>query len=169
LFGLALTLTVGACSKPYDGVSDADREQQAKQAALDAASQHGLKMTEKTYLPGKKAWAVDMKGLTVTDDMFHKLKDAGQIAELDLSDSTVTDTQLALIRDLGVGAVLFKLDLSNTKVTDTGLGYLEGLPLLANIKATGTAITAAGADQYKNARANNPKVLAQFRNATITR
>jgi len=34
---------------------------------------------------------------TVTDDMFHKLKDAGQIAELDLSDSTVTNAQLALI------------------------------------------------------------------------
>ncbi|QJW95527.1 hypothetical protein [Frigoriglobus tundricola] len=168
VFGIALALTVGACSKPYDGVSDADRELQAKQAALDAAAQQGFKMTEKTY-PLGKAWVVDMKGATVTDDTLRKLKGAGHVAELDLSRSTVTDAHLALIRELGIGTTLFRLDLSHTGVTDAGLGHLEGLPFLVNINASGTAITAAGVDHYKSARANNPQVNAQFRNATITR
>ena len=92
-FVLAVLVAAG-CSKPYDGVSDYDREMQAKQAAADAAKSQGLKMTEKTY-PLGKAWVVDMKGMTVADDHIQKLKDAGRVAELDLSKSTVTDAHLA--------------------------------------------------------------------------
>src|SRR6476659_7871906 len=77
-------LVFASCKKPYDGVSDYDREQQAKQAAADAARSQGLKMTEKDY-PLGKAWVVDMKGMTVADEHIQKLKDAGRVAELDLS------------------------------------------------------------------------------------
>ena len=168
VFGIALALTVGACSKPYDGVSDADRELQAKQAARDAVTQQGIKSTEKTY-PLGKAFVVDMKGATVTDDAIRALKGMGRVAELDLSRSTITDAQLGLIRELGVGTTLFKLDISHTGVTDVGLGHLDGLPLLVNITATGTAITAAGVEKYKSVRVNSQQITTQFRNATITR
>jgi hypothetical protein len=168
VFPVALVLLVSACSKPYDGVSDADRELQAKQAALDAAKSAGLKCTEKTY-PLGKAWVVDMKGLTVTEDHFKRLKEAGNVSEIDLSRSTITDDQLGQMREIGVCATLYKLNLSDTAITDAGLQKLEGLGLLIDINVRGTKVTQAGADRYKAARKDNPQIGPNFRNATVTR
>lgn len=164
----ALAIVVPACSKPYDGVSDYDREQQAKQAAAEAAKSAGLKMTEKTY-PLGKAWAVDMQGMTVADDHFKRLKEAGNVAELDLSKSTITDDLLGRMRELGACTTVYKLNLSNTAVTDAGLQKLEGLPFLINVDVRGTKVTQAGADRYKSSRTNNPQIGSNFRNATVTR
>jgi hypothetical protein len=164
---LAVLLLAG-CGKPYDGVSDYDREQMAKQAAAEAARNSGLKMTEKTY-PLGKGWVVDMKGMTVTQDHFRQLKAVGNVAELDLSGSTITDDQLGQLREAGAIATLFKIDLSHTAVTDAGLEKLEGLPLLANVIVTGTKVTAAGAEKYKKSRTDNPQILPQLRNANVVR
>ena len=164
----ALAALVPACSKPYDGVSDYDREQQAKQAAADAAKSAGLKMTEKTY-PLGKAWVVDMKGMTVTEEHFRKLKEAGHVAEIDLSKSTITDDQLGRMRESGVCATLYKLNLSDTGVTDAGLQKLEGLGFLIDLNVRGTKVTQAGADRYKSVRVNDPQLGPNFRNATVTR
>jgi hypothetical protein len=164
----ALAVIVPACSKPYDGVSDADREMQAKQAATEAAKSSGLKMTEKTY-PQGKGWVVGMKGMTVTEDHFKQLKDAGHVAELDLSKSTITDELLGRMRELGAAATLYKLDLSDTAVTDAGLQKLEGLPFLIVLNVRGTKVTQAGADRYKASRKGNPQIGPNFRNATVTR
>jgi hypothetical protein len=164
----ALAVLVPSCSKPYDGVSDYDREQQAKQAAAEAAKGSGLKMTEKTY-PLGKAWVVDMQGMTVSDDHFKRLKEAGNVAELDLSKSTITDDQLGRMRELGACTTLYKLNLSNTAVTDAGLQKMEGLPFLINVNARGTKVTQAGVDRYKGSRANNPQIGPNFRTATVTR
>jgi hypothetical protein len=164
----ALAVLVPACSKPYDGVSDYDREQQAKQAAADAAKSAGLKMTEKTY-PLGKAWVVDMKGMTVTEEHFKRLKEAGNVAELDLSKSTITDNQLGQMRELGAATTLYKLDLTDTGVTDAGLQKLEGLPFLIVLNVRGTKITPAGVERYKSVRKDNPQIGPDFRNATVTR
>jgi hypothetical protein len=164
----ALAVLVPSCSKPYDGVSDYEREQQAKQAAAEAAKSAGLKMTEKTY-PLGKAWAVDMKGMTVTEDHFKRLQEAGHVAELDLSKSTITDDQLGQMRELGAAATLYKLDLSGTAVTDAGLQKLEGLPFLIVLNVRGTKVTQAGAERYKASRKDNPQIGPNFQNATVTR
>jgi hypothetical protein len=161
-------LALAGCGKSYDGVSDYDREQQAKQAAADAAKSQGLKMTEKTY-PLGKAWVVDMKGMAVSDDLFRRLKEAGRVAELDLSKSTVTDAHLALMRETGVATTLYRLDLSHTGVTDAGLEKLEGLPFLVHLNVTDTKVTAAGVARYKKARENNPQIMPEFRPASVTR
>jgi hypothetical protein len=161
-------LALAGCGKSYDGVSDYDREQQAKQAAAEAARNSGLKMTEKNY-PLGKGWVVDMKGLTVTEDHFRQLKAVGNVAELDLSRSTITDDQLGRMRELGAAATLFKIDLSHTAVTDAGLEKLEGLPLLANVTVTGTKVTPAGAEKYKKSRLENPQILPQLRYTNVVR
>jgi hypothetical protein len=168
LISFALAALAVGCSKPYDGVSEADRIEMAKQAAVESAKASGLKMTEKTY-PRGKAWVVDMKGAAVTDDLVEKLREAGRVAEIDLSNSTVTDAHLALMREKGVSLTFYRVDLSNTAVTDAGLEKLEGLPFLVNLKLTGTRVTQAGVDRFKKARLNNPDVQPQFRQASVTR
>lgn len=165
---LLAALALAGCSKPYDGVSDYDREQQAKQAAAEAARSQGLKMTERTY-PLGKGWVVDMKGVTVTEELLQRLKEAGNVAELDMSRSTVTDELIGRMRELGVANTLFRLNLSHTPVTDAALEKLEGVPLLVNVTVTGTRVTAAGAERYKQSRKNNPQLMEQLRNANVVR
>ena len=107
--------------------------------------------------------------MTVTVDLLRKLKEVGNVAELDLSRSTVTDDSLGQMRDIGAAATLFKLDLSHTAVTDAGLEKLEGLPLLVNVTVTGTKVTAAGAEKYKQSRKNNPQIMEKLRYANVVR
>jgi hypothetical protein len=164
----AVLFVLAGCSKPYDGVSDADREMQARQAAADSAKSQGIKVTEKTY-PLGKAWVVDMEGIKVTEEHIQKLKELGRIAELDLSKSTVTDDHLAALRDSGAVTTLFRLDLSDTAVTDAGLARLEGLPFLVDVKASGSRITAAGVAKYKKSRQGNSQIQPRFQNATVAR
>jgi hypothetical protein len=161
-------VALAGCGKPYDGVSDYDREQMARQAAAEAARAQGLQMTEKNY-PLGKGWVVDMKGMTVTEGHFRRLKEVVNVAELDLSKSTITDDQLGQMREVGAAATLFKIDLSHTQVTDAGLERLEGLPLLANVVVTGTRVTAAGAEKYKKSRLDNPQIMQQLRYANVVR
>jgi hypothetical protein len=169
LIGLIVGLVfLAGCSKPYDGVSDADRELQAKQAAADAAKSQGMKITEKSY-PLGKAWVVDLEGMTITDEHIRKLKDLGHVAELDLGNSTVTDEQLAALRENGAATTLFRLDLSHTGVTDAGLAKLEGLPFLVNLNVSDSKITAAGVEHYKKSRLSNSQIQPGFRKANVTR
>jgi hypothetical protein len=147
------------------GPSDYDRMVAARQGAADSAASQGAKYTLKKY-PLGEAYAVSLKGMTVTDDLLRQIQTMGKVSELDLSGSTVTDDQLGLISDTGLGAFLFKLDLSNTGVTDAGIAKLGGGGLfLAEVNLVGTKVTPAAVAEFKRKRQASPN--ARIKNTTV--
>lgn len=68
----------------------------------------------------------------------------GHVAQLDLSQTAVTDAGLAPVGDL---KRLVRLNLSRTGITDAGLGALKGLENLDYLNLYGTQVTDAGLKQ----------------------
>src|SRR5205814_5593823 len=85
-------LALLGCGKG-DGPSDYERMMQAKQGAADSLATSGAKLQEKQY-PVGKGWVVDLRGLTVSDELLRQVKKLGNVAELDLAKTNVTDDQV---------------------------------------------------------------------------
>ena len=167
LFALAgaIAVALAGCSK-NDGGNDYDRMMEQKQGAATSLAGSGAKTHEKQYTLGK-AWVVELRGLTITDGLIQEVKKLGNVAELDMGRSTVTDDQLKLMHDLGLHTLLVKLDLSQTAVTDTGLGHLEGSIFLAELNLTGTKVTPAAAQRFKKTREADPKSRVKVTNVKL--
>jgi hypothetical protein len=170
---LAAVLVAAGCQR-NGGVSDYERYQQARQEAeqskQDLASSlkgQGIKLEKKRY-PQGEAWAVDLKGANVTDDLLTQLSKLGYISEVNLSKSTVTDAHLAKMNDLRLLAYCLKLDLSQTAVTDAGLDALTNtLGGLSDLNLAGTKVTPAAADRLKKRRQADARVPAPFKNTKV--
>src|SRR5262245_47895173 len=68
------------------------RSENARLTVKEKLQGKGLKLQEKNL--DVPAYAVDMRGLTVTDELIDQLGELRNIAELNLSKSTITDEQL---------------------------------------------------------------------------
>jgi hypothetical protein len=163
LAAFALTVVIG-CGKQNGGVSDYDKMMAAKQNASTSLADSGVKTAEKQY-PLGKAWTVDMRGRSITDDLLRKVKELGTVAEIDLSKSTVTDDHLHLMHELGLHTLLAKLDLSNTAVTDAGLQKLDGCVFLSELNLAGTKVTPGAVERFKKNRQTDPRV--RIKNTTV--
>jgi hypothetical protein len=161
---LALSLAAG-CSDS-GGPSDYDKMMAERQGAADTLTGAGAKITQKHY-PLGDAWVVDLSGKPVSDNMIRQLKQVGNVAELNLSKTGLTDQHLALMHELGLHLLLFKLDLSHTAVTDAGLGHLDGNLFLSELNLTGTKVTPAGVAQFKKKREQDHKV--KIKNTVVKR
>lgn len=164
--GLALVLGVvaGGCTK-YDGVSDVDRLVAEQKKGADPLVAQGGKAERKSGVSGD-AWVVHLDGMTITGETIGHLKQVDKISELHLGRSTVTDDQIAAMRDQNVFNVTLVLDLSHTAVTDAALDKLSDTPGLAQLTVTGTKVTPAGITRFKQARQNNPQVF--FKTTKVT-
>src|SRR5262245_723128 len=114
LVGLVLSFLPG-CKD--DGPSELElwkkRQEDAAKPLIDA----GAKATKHNYGQGQ-AWSLDLNGVQVTDEMLNRLKRLGQISDLNLSGSNITDDQMAIINEPEIGAMLGKLTLSHTAISD---------------------------------------------------
>ena len=151
----ALLIAMGCGSK--GGPSDYEKMVQAKQGASDALAAAGGKVQEKQY-PVGRAFVVELRGATITDDLLRQVKELGNIAELNLSQSTLTDDHLRTMHELGLHVLLNKLDLSHTAVTDAGLEQLDGNIFLAELNLTGTKVTRGAVERFKQKRLTDARV-----------
>jgi hypothetical protein len=108
-----------------------------------------------------------MHGLTVTDDLLRQVKELGNVAELDLSRSTITDDHLGLMHELGLHTLLVKLNLGNTAVTDAGLQKLDGCIFLSELNLTGTNVTAGAVDRFKKSRQADTRARVKNTNVRL--
>ena len=60
-----------------------------------------------------------------------------------------------------------KVDLSHTAITDAGLEKLTNMALLRDLNLSGTKVTPAAIQSFKEARQNDPKIMALFKNPTV--
>jgi len=82
----------------------------------------------------------------------------GYVAELDLSNSKITDEQLLKLDEAKVGRVCLNLNLSGTPVTDSGFGGLKNFYVVQKVNVKGSQITKTGVDQFKSTYNANPDV-----------
>jgi len=157
-------LALSGCGK--GGPSDFEKMTQARQGATDSLATSGVKMQEKQYGPGR-AWAVDFRGVTVTDDLLRQVKKVGIIAELDFAKTNVTDDHMRLIHELNMHVLLGRLDLSHTAVTDAALDQLDGNLFLTELILTGTKVTPAAVERFKQKRQADPKARVKNTNVRL--
>ena len=69
-----------------------------------------------------------------------------QVTDVDLSSTSTSDEQLAVLAEL---SGLEVLDLSGTRITDAGLVQLEGLTNLKKLSLKGTTVTDEGIGQLQ--------------------
>jgi hypothetical protein len=137
------------------GDSDFAKTRKAQTETMDALSSQGGRVKEKTY-PIGKAFIVDLSGMTISDKLLNQVKSLGNISELNLSKSTVTDEDLDKMAKLGLLTLVNKFDLSNTAVTDAGLEKCQNMIFLGQMNLVGTKCTAAGVTRFKRAREQQP-------------
>jgi hypothetical protein len=165
--GFTLSRFMG-CGTFKESDSDFMIKQKAKEEAIAALQEKGLVIEPRHYLQGN-AVAVSLKGATIDEPVFDRLKKLGHITELDLSDSTITDQQLARINEAELGSLLLILDLSHTQIGDDGLAKLDSLHLLTVLKLTGTKVTNDGVQRFLDERQAKPNILKKFKSPEIVR
>ena len=137
-----------------------------KEGAATSLASSGAKFEEKQY-PVGKGWVVNLSRLTISDELLRDVKRLGNIAELDMSRSTVTDDHLRLMHELELHNLLAKLDLSNTAVTNAALEQLDGCIFLSELNLTGTKVTRGAVEQFKKARQSDTRARVKNTNVKL--
>ena len=159
---LAISFSSG-CGKK-DGPSDYDKLMASKQSANEVLKAAGAKLQEKKY-PVGTAWSVDLHGAQITNELLQSIKQLGNVSELNLSKSTITDEQLGVMYDLGLFTLLNRLDLSSTTISDAGAEKMRGFVFLSNLNLVGTKVTPAAAERLRQSCVNDTK--AKVKNTVV--
>jgi len=139
-----------------DGLSDYQRSENARLTVKEKLQGKGVKLQEKNL--DVPAYAVDMRGLTVTDELIDHLGELRNISELNLSKSTITDEQLGKLYGKNLCVRCFKLDLSHTGITDAGLDKMANIGVLGELNVAGTKVTMAGTERLKKRKLNDKRI-----------
>jgi hypothetical protein len=170
---LMAALALAGCQK-RDGPSDYERFQQAtrdeeksRQDLAGSLRAQGAKLEKKRY-PLGEGWAIDLRGVPVTDQLLTDVGKLLYVSELNLSKTNVTDAHLAKMNDLQLLKYCLKFDLSQTAVTDAGLdGLTKTLGGLGELNLSGTKATPAAAERLKSRRQADPHVPKMFKNTKV--
>lgn len=158
-------LVMAGCGFFDDGISDYERTQKAKAEAEENLKTAGAKLERKQY-PLGDAWAVDLSGIEFTEEILAMLSGLDRIAELNVSNSQLTDEELKQIV-AAKGGVLFKVDVSNNDLSDAALAHLADCLYLSELNANGTKMSQAGVKQMNAARAANSLVRKELKTVKV--
>jgi hypothetical protein len=142
------------CSS-YSGPSEYEQRKTGKEQFISMIADLGGHAEEKQYQQtgvDRKAWVIDLHGATINEEVVQALLErvkSEYIAELNLSGSTLTDDQLVQLDAGQIGISLVRLDLGNTGITDRGLDEVNGMTLMMELKLSGSGVTRAAADRFK--------------------
>lgn len=169
-----VVLTMPSCGKK-DTYGTYEEQQKRQQNAVEALRARGGKLEEKHYQFTRgqgNAWVIDLKGIEVSGEVFDQLSQLGKIghiSELNLSHTNVGDADMGRLNEPSVATFLLKLDLSHTAVSDAGLDQLTNLLFLTELNLTGTKVTAASVERFKQGRAGDQRIMPIFKSPKILR
>lgn len=160
-----LVLGVFCGCSSYPAVSEFEQQELKKKEFLEQVVAVNGTATEKEFsLFNKKgpAWVIKLPGAKITDELVALIPSIGNIAELDLSNSTITDEQLLKLDSEKAGRYVLTLDLSGTPISDSGFGGLKNFYVMQKATLKGSKVTSAGVDRFKstyNANADVPGIV----------
>lgn len=111
-------------------------------------------------------WMIDLSGATLSEKLITEMIEVAQndpVFDLNLSNTSITDEQLA---ELDAGNVLQKtviLNLSQTPITDAGLDSLSNFYCLMSLNLKGSKATQEGARRMGEKKIANPQTPAPFK------
>lgn len=143
---------------------DLQKALKSSEERLNAAG----KVERKTYPPGT-AWALNLQGATIDDQVIEDITTLDRVSELILSGSTITDEQMQTLLQSDKTGYLNVLDISNTGVTDAGLEGLEGKKYLQKINIQGSQVTEEFLTSVNGKRNGNSEIRPMFRTIEITK
>jgi hypothetical protein len=162
---LSALVVLGGCGKK-DGLSDNDRRMLGIANAAEDLKSKGAKIEERNYAQGN-SWAVNLSGMQVNESLLKQVKSLGNISELNLSKSTLSDEHMAVVNELGLCTLCLKIDFSHTALSDAGFQKLKNLRFLSEMNLTGTKVSKSAVDTFKKQRENDPGTLPLFKNPTM--
>lgn len=165
---LASFLTGSGCAPDPNGPGSYHALVEAAADAEDIIRTAGGKMERKQYPPGS-AWAIDLSSKEINDKTFEGLRKLDQVAELNLSDTNITDAHMKNFSDPEIGGLLVSLDLSKTGISDAGLKEISESIYLTSLNLAETKVTDAGVAEWQKTRAADPRVGPGFKKVKITR
>ncbi|MGQ0636084.1 MAG: hypothetical protein ACT4QC_15845 [Planctomycetaceae bacterium] len=139
-------------------------------ASVDAAGGHAKKKFFRLYGKEGDAWLIDLHGAKIDDRIIDLIcalplnSITPYVAELDLSESTITDAQLLKLDDAKVGRTVMVLNLNHTEITDKSLEMLKNFYCLDKLGLKGTKISREAIQRFRRSQQANPNVQSPFRN-----
>jgi hypothetical protein len=155
LTGLAGALSgLPGCNRD-GGLSHSDRVALERANAATSLGALGVSAEQKKY-PQGVAWVVDLSGKEMSDKIVKLILSLGQVTELRLGGSKITDKQLAALSASSSLGLLLKLDISDTPVTDAGLEAVTPLLWLTELNVKGSQVTPSGLANFQKNRLRHP-------------
>lgn len=156
--GIVAAIVLSGCG-PGEGVGALQRAKQEQEDAQAAIVTKGGNAIRRNYGRGE-GWAVDLSSAAVDDDTLAQLDELQTITELNLSGAAITDEQMKSLASRPATGPLLKLDISNTPVTDAGLLAFAELPLIFQITVTGSKVSPAGIESFRQKHPRNKLGMA---------
>lgn len=141
------------------GLSELEKDQKGEKDSVGALVAQGAKVEERRFAKvHDSGYVVNLSGATITEDTFRNLAGLKRVAELDLSNSSITDDQLEHFNEVPP-FYLARLDLSQTGVTDAGLDKLNRLYVLMNLNLARTKATPEAVKRLQKRRVDDPLTM----------
>ncbi|MGQ0637727.1 MAG: hypothetical protein ACT4QC_24380 [Planctomycetaceae bacterium] len=136
---------------------------QTRTGAAESLKEQGAKITSKKLPHIGTVHQIDLSGSkAISDKTFELIRTSGMIVmELNLSDTNVTDDQLALLSGKELSGGLARLNLSNTEISDKGIEHLAALGFLGDLNLTNSKVTADGVKSFLKAREGNTLIAVK--------
>ncbi|MEO2036130.1 MAG: hypothetical protein ABGZ35_28995 [Planctomycetaceae bacterium] len=131
----------------YDTKSGYEQMKEENQSFSDLVEAAGGSAERRPItVPGFQnvGWIVDLSGAEITEDLIEKMLEYNKrdpFLQLNLSDSTITDEQLAQLDAGDVLQKVYTLDLKNTGITDAGLDGISNFYVIHELWLKGTQVT----------------------------
>ncbi|MGQ0637049.1 MAG: hypothetical protein ACT4QC_20760 [Planctomycetaceae bacterium] len=160
LFGATVLAALCGCGGAESQYNELAKTQTDARGTLEA---QGAKISSKFLPVVGESLVIDLSGSkSITDGTFEALRQTGRIiSELDLSNTNVNDSQLAILNDKELSGGLARLNLSDTEITDKGLENITLMGFLGELNLKNSKVTSDGIKSFLKARAENPAVQSK--------
>lgn len=146
LIALSMLFCLSGCGM-FEGKSEYEQLQDKYRSFSDLIADYGGSAKREQGSRGgfsMTGWFIDLSGAELTENLIDSMIERAKhdpVFDLNLSNSTITDEQLARLDEGNVLQKCFFLDLSGTAITDAGLDACSNFYVIHELNVTGTELT----------------------------
>lgn len=169
VFIVVSEVAFSGCNK--SSTSDYLKKKQVQDNAIAALADFGARIKSNVNIEDMgivQGCSVDLSQVQITPEIMDQLKLLDLCLQLNLSKTSLNDSQLIDLIDQKILDSVMELDLShNPGITDQTVEKLANLLLLRDLNLVGTHITKAGIDRLQEQRQASPAIIDTFKKPNI--